>query len=329
MINIILLFLIINPSLSEEHSPGDTVLVTQSDTTQIETVMLTQTDTTQIESVLLAPSDSDSAQVELVLLTQSDSAQIKNENKLPSLSKTLPFHDGEVLSFRIRYGFITAGSAKMKVFVEQYDSTRKVYHLQTTAKSSGVFSWVYKVRDEVNSFVDYEGFYPIRFEKKLREGSYRADLFTDYFPDDSLAKVETIRYDSDMKIKKHKEYEVTVPPFSQDVLSSFYYIRRFDLKVGESLFLTNHEKKKVYDMKVIIHRKEIVEVEAGKFRCIVIEPVIKGEGLFKSKGKLMVWLTDDDKKIPVQMKSEVLVGHITTELVKIKGVTDKIEARIK
>ncbi len=263
------------------------------------------------------------------LLAQNDSTEIKTERSLPTLSENDPFEDGEVLSFRIRYGFITAGSAKMKVFTKLYDSTRHVYHLQTTAKSASAFSWIYKVKDEVNSFVDYENFYPIRFEKKLREGSYRADLFTDYFPEDSLAKVETIRYDSDMEIKKRKKYDVTVAPFCQDILSSFYYIRRFDLKVGESLFLTNHEKKKVYDLEVIVHKKETVEVEAGKFRCIVIEPIIKGEGLFKKKGRLKVWLTDDDRKIPVQMKSEVLVGHITTELTKIKGVKNKIDAKIK
>jgi Protein of unknown function (DUF3108) len=259
----------------------------------------------------------------------ADSTSQTVKESLPVLSETAPFEDGEVLSFRIRYGFITAGSAKMKVFTKMYDSTRFVYHLQTTAKSASAFSWIYEVDDEVNSYVDYEGFYPIRFEKKLREGSYYADLFSDYFPEDSLAKVETIRYKSNMKIKKRKKYDVTVPPYAQDILSSFYYIRRFDLKVGESLFLTNHEKKKVYELEVIVHKKETVEVEAGKFRCIVVEPIIKGEGLFKKKGRLKVWLTDDDKKIPVQMKSEVLVGHITTELTKIKGVKGKIEARIK
>ena len=59
----------------------------------------------------------------------------------------------------------------------------------------------------------------------------------------------------------------------------------------------------------------------------MVEPVVQGEGLFKSKGRLRVWLTDDDRKIPVQMKTEVLVGDITTELIKIKGVEGKIEAQ--
>ena len=227
-----------------------------------------------------------------------------------------PFKDGEILTFKIRYGFIRAGTAKMKVKTDTMESSRQVYHIQTTAKSSGTFSWIYKVNDVVNSYVDYVMFYPVRFEKKLREGNYKADLYTDYFPADSLAKVQTIRYTSRMKVKKEKSYDVKVPPFSQDVLSSFYFIRLKELEVGKSIFLTNHEKKKVYEMEVIVHRKETIEVEAGKFKCIVVEPIIRGEGLFKKKGSLRIWLTDDEKKIPVQMKSEVFVGDITTELIK-------------
>jgi hypothetical protein len=238
------------------------------------------------------------------------------------------FSDGEVLTFDIRYGFIVAGSAKMKVFVKNNEQNRRIYHLQTTAKSSSTFSWIYRVKDEVNSYVDYDKFYPYRFVKKLREGGYEADLFTDYFPQDSLAKVEFIRYD-DGEIRKRKKYEVTVPPYVQDILSSFYYIRRQDLEVGQSVFLSNHEKKKIYNLQVKVHKRETIEVEAGTFKCILVEPLIQGEGLFKNKGSLKIWLTDDNKKIPVQMTSEVLVGHITTELTKIEGVKGPVAAKIK
>lgn len=243
--------------------------------------------------------------------------------------KNIPFSHGEELTFKIRYGFIKAGSAKMRVFEEVYDSTHNVYHFQTTARSASGFSWIYEVKDVVNSYVQKDGFYPLYFEKKLREGSYYADLFTHYLPQDSVAKVHTVRYRDDMTIKKQSKYDVTVLPYTQDILSSFYFIRLGNLEVGKSILLRNHEKKKIYNLEVIVHRKEVVEVGAGTFRCIVVEPLIKGEGLFKNEGRLRIWLTDDDKKIPVQMKSKVLVGDITTELMKIKGVKGKIAAQIK
>jgi len=239
------------------------------------------------------------------------------------------FKDGEELSFKIRYGFIKAGTAKMKVFEKNGEDGKRLYHLQTTARSLKAFDWIYKVEDVVNSFVDYTYFYPVRFEKKLREGGYKADLFTDYVHDDSLAVVEFIRYHDDMKVRKRQKYEVKIPPYVQDILSSLYYVRTQELEVGQPVYITNHEKKKIYDMEVLVHRREIIEVEAGKFMCIVVEPVVRGEGLFKKEGSLQVWLTDDDRKIPVQMQSEIVVGHITSELVEIRGVDGRITAKIK
>jgi hypothetical protein len=59
----------------------------------------------------------------------------------------------------------------------------------------------------------------------------------------------------------------------------------------------------------------------------LVEPVLKGEGLFKQKGKMQIWLTNDQYKIPVLMTTEIAVGHITTELVKIEGIKGKIPAR--
>ena len=258
----------------------------------------------------------------------------KNDSIIQKTSIKLPirhgaFEDGEELTFRIRYGFITAGTATMSVAQENFKDSIPIYHLKTSARSASAFNWIYEVHDVVSSFVDYTNFYPLRFEKRLREGGYKADLITDYLPQDSLAKVVFIRYKDNMKIRKKTDYEVKVPPFSQDVLSSFYFIRLQDLIVGKSVFLTNHEKKRVYDMEVVVHKKETIEVEAGTFRCLLIEPKVKGEGLFQNKGSLRVWLTDDDRKIPVQMKSEVLIGDITTELIKIKGIKGEIAAQKK
>ncbi len=240
-----------------------------------------------------------------------------------------PLTLGERLTFKLRYGFIRAGTATMSILEETEIDGENVLHIQTIAKSSSGFSWIYKVEDVVSTYIRIPEFYPIRFEKKLREGSYYADQFLDFYPEDSLVIVEFIRYDDDMKVKKRELKEIKSPPFVQDVLSAFYIVRTMDLTVGEPVFITTVEKHKIYDLKVLVHKKETIEVEAGKFKCIVIEPILKEEGIFKNKGKLKIWLTDDELKIPVQMKTEVVVGSITTELMKIEGIHKKIKAKIK
>jgi hypothetical protein len=235
------------------------------------------------------------------------------------------FHIGEKLTFKVRYGFVRAGTATMSVLKETEMNGHPVYQIQTTAESVSPFSWVYKVDDEVNSFMDKSGLFTWRFEKKLREGSYKIDMLVDYLPEDSLAKIHTIRYKDETE---EKHYDVKVPPFAMDVLASFYYIRTKPLRIGDIISMVNHDNKKVYDLEVHVYMREEIDTAAGTFRCLKVEPLLKGEGIFKQKGRLLVWLTDDEYKFPVQMTSEVAVGHITTELEKIEGVKHKIPSLI-
>ena len=239
------------------------------------------------------------------------------------------FAVGEKLTFKIRYGFIRAGTATMEVReIKPWDNERQVYHIVTTAKSVPAFNWIYKVDDLVETFMDKQGLFSWAFNKRLREGNYKADLSVRYLHRDSTAMVKFIRYKDNMKIRKKEEFTVKIPPFVQDILSAFYYVRTQPLQVGRSFYLTNHDYKKVYPLEIKIYRKEVLKVKAGKFRCIVLEPLLKGEGIFKQKGRLVIWLTDDEYKIPVQMKSKVIVGHITTELEKIEGISGKIPAQL-
>lgn len=268
-----------------------------------------------------------------LLLYSSEGEYISKSEENKSVgdraSSSQSFSVGERLVYKIRYGIIKAGRAEMKVMSLTEEGNDLVYHIQTTAKSLPTFNWIYKVEDVVNTFASVNELLPIRFEKKLREGGYKADTFVDYHHDDSLAVVEFIRYEDNMKIKGRKKYNVIIPPKVYDVLSAFYYVRTLPLEIGKSVFLSNHDKDKVFNTEIKVYQKEEVKVEAGKFRCLVVEPVLQGEGIFKQKGRLKIWLTDDELKIPVLMTSEIIVGHVTTELAEIHGINQLIPAQIK
>ncbi|MEA3296372.1 MAG: DUF3108 domain-containing protein, partial [candidate division Zixibacteria bacterium] len=71
---------------------------------------------------------------------------------------------------------------------------------------------------------------------------------------------------------------------------------------------------KKYPLEVKVLKKETISVDAGTFSCIVVEPLMRSVGVFKHQGRLKVWLTDDRLKMPVVMKSKILVGSISAEL---------------
>jgi len=253
---------------------------------------------------------------------------------LYSLDRIVPnnaFHVGEKLTFVVRYGVIKAGEATMTVEEIVPIGNRSAYKIVSTAKSAKTFDLIFKVRDRVESWVDTQGIFSWKFNKILREGSYKFDLLVDYAQHMGIANVQSIRYHDHepLEIKKREQFAINIPPYVLDILASFYYVRTQDMQVGMPLYLTNHDNKKVYDLKVIVQKKEIVEVRAGKFRCIIVQPVLMGEAIFKQKGELWVWLSDDQYKIPIQMKSAVFVGSITTELTKIEGVPLPLPSQIR
>ena len=224
----------------------------------------------------------------------------------PPVFRTLTnsaFRIGEYLEFDIAYKFITAGTATMSIPDTQWVENRPCYHIVTTAESNAFFSSFYKVRDRVESFIDMQGLFPWKFEKHIHEGRYKAN--------------RSVRYDQmNRRVYGHKD-TLDVSPYIQGVLSSFYFVRTLPLEVGKSIDIENYGDGKVYPLRILVHRKEKVKVPAGKFKCIVIEPVLKTEGIFNQTGKLTIWLTDDERKIPVLMKSKIMVGSIDCRLTKI------------
>lgn len=210
---------------------------------------------------------------------------------------------GEKLVFSMDYGFYRAGTAVMAVTDCVTVNGDVCYRIQTKAQSNDFISAFYKVDDEVNSFIDVKGLYSRRFEKKLKEGKYKSDRFVDFYHERRIA------------LNTQKKYAVTeIPVFVQDILSSLYYLRTFDIKIGVDHYIDVYADGKVYPLRIIIHGKEKVKVPAGTFNCIKVEPVLKSEGIFKQEGKLTVWMTDDDRKMPVKMTSKIMIGNIGANL---------------
>ncbi|OQX58691.1 hypothetical protein B5M50_04005 [candidate division KSB1 bacterium 4484_219] len=107
---------------------------------------------------------------------------------------------------------------------------------------------------------------------------------------------------------------------SKSLSSALYYVRTQDLIVGTSIAVDNYASGKIYPLEVKVLRRERVKVPAGVFDCIVVKPILKSTGIFQQKGSLKVWLTDDRRRMPVLMKSEIVIGSIVAELTDYKGV---------
>lgn len=222
---------------------------------------------------------------------------------------------GEKLTYDVKYGFITAGIAEFSIPRITKIAGRDVYNIVFKVNSVPTFDLFYKVRDRYETYIDVEGLFPWRFEQHIREGKYSRD-FSAFF-DQRKGKAKTT------------EGSYDIPKYVNDIVSAFYLARTFDyskMKEDDKIQLENFYKDKVYPLDVIFRGRETVSVPAGTFNCIILEPLVREGGLFKSEGTLVIWLTDDELKIPVKVKTKVIIGSIDAELISYEGLAGKLKS---
>lgn len=221
------------------------------------------------------------------------------------LPDTLPFGPGEVLDFQLKYSKLSVGRARLELGEVEDHRGHRSLSILSRAKSAKWMDSVYKVRDEVKSIMDLDRLRSLQFSKRLREGKYRADMSADFLHEESIA-----RYDDGS--------EEALLPGSHDILTAMLYVRSFPLEPGMLLHIPIHDGKKSYPLRVAVVDRERVETGMGEFDCLVLEPSLESGGLFKSEGRMLIYLSDDERRLPIKLKAKAPVGAFTSELAGYK-----------
>jgi len=210
---------------------------------------------------------------------------------------------GEKLGYAVQYGSVTAGYATLSVTEVVEAQGRPVFHIVAQARTHPFFETFFTVRDELDSYVDVDDAFSWRYEKHIHEGRFRAEA----------------SYDLDQRCGEIREpAKGTLAPMpigSQDVLSCLYYFRTQPMVVGSPVAITvTADDMKNYVVTVDVLRKERVSTLAGDFDCVVVQPHLTFNGVFQQKGEVFLWITDDQRRIPVLIKSRILIGSININL---------------
>jgi hypothetical protein len=213
----------------------------------------------------------------------------------------------ERLEYEISYTGITAGHAVQEVKQEGNE-----VHIVSTARSADWLKLFFPVDDRIESVL-IKGAPPLfigvprLYRERIHEGWTRFEK--DAVFDRDALKVKTKDY------LKNTETTQKITRRTYDTLSSFFYFRTVALQVGSSSFIDIFDCKKLWNTEVQVLRREQIKTSLGIFNTIVIKPLLKSEGIFARTGDMYIWLTDDDRRIPVQMKSKVRIGSIAVTLV--------------
>lgn len=218
----------------------------------------------------------------------------------------------ERLEFVIRWGVVTAGKSNLIIEGIENVKGRDAYRLVSEANSTGMVDGFYRVRDRNVAWLDVESLTSVRYTRNIREGGYRLEESVEFDQEAGRWSRDSFRIDKNRKETK----EGDLPRYALDIQSSLYYVRTLPLEVGKSFTMDVQSSDKSYPLEVRVKKRETIKVPAGTFDTFLVEPLLRAPGLFVSKGKkLEVWMTADERRIPVRMRSEVFFGHVAAELV--------------
>jgi len=221
------------------------------------------------------------------------------------------FPVGERMEYSVTWG--GARIAQSVLTVEAIDSINGTAVYRTSLETTGGPPF-YKIRDRLTSWIQPDPMSSLRFDQKLRQGSYRRDR---RHLMDRGAGTYT-RYDArDGEYVRHEtERDVPIPDGAQDDVSIYYFVRLSPLKIGERYEYDLYYKKKGNPVIIEVLRREEIRVPAGTFKTIVVRPIIRNSGMFSEGGEAEIYVTDDERRIPVRVKTRMSIGSANLYLTK-------------
>ena len=234
-------------------------------------------------------------------------------------AKTLPFQPGERLTYDVTWSVFQAGtvSATLQSTVQ---GSKDDYTVITTAHSQGFVSLLFNVDNQFRSLFDPKTLCSERISKKINEGRRRKETEIVFDSQRKLAILDERDLNKPHDPPKHAENEI--PNCVEDVVTAFYYLRNQDFQVGKPLHLPLNDGSKTYDVTLDVQDRETIQTPLGHRSAIRIEPKVFS-GLFKRKGRMLVWFSNDDQHLPLRIKFMIVVGPITATLKSVTQVSEK------
>ncbi len=212
----------------------------------------------------------------------------------------VPFEIGESLTYDVRFGAIKVGTGRMRVIGQEEIRGRNAWHVRFSVSGGTLF---YKVNDVNESWMDVQTLNSLRFVQDLNQGSRDRERRFEIYPERAVYR-ELVRGTEER-------------PSVNDPLddgSFLYFIRTVPLEVGQTYTFNRYFRPDRNPVIIRVLRRERVRVPAGSFDAIVVQPIIKTSGIFAEGGQAEIWLSDDDKRMMLQLRSRLSFGSLNLYL---------------
>jgi hypothetical protein len=247
----------------------------------------------------------------------------RQEPALPTVRND-SFKRGEVIDFKMTYGFFTVGKGSARIDKDYYKvNDRYCFKVDVSGKTVGMVDWVADIDDKWGAYIDTAALVPHQFYRKIREGRYKKDEWT-YF-DHGNRKIEVKSVGKNGKMREPKYYDA--PADVRDMIGGFLYMRIMDfstLKINDTVTVTGFFEDEFYKLKIIYRGKDTVKLKVGKVRALVFSPVMPSNKLFDGEDSITAYFSDDKNRIPLKIDAKMFVGSAGVELTGYSGLRNPL-----
>ena len=214
-----------------------------------------------------------------------------------------PFAVGEELTYRVKFGKINAGTARMSVAGIEDVRGHPTYHLVFTI--DGGIPLLYKVHDRYESWIDTLTLASRRHVQEIREGRYKRNRVYEIYPEDRTYR------ENDDTLKASVESPL-------DEGSFIYFIRTVRVPVGQTREFQQYFKPDRNPVVIRALRRDTVEVPSGRYPTVVVRPTIRANGIFAEDGHAELWVSDDAKRMLIKMESRFAGFTLSLTLTNVR-----------
>ena len=241
------------------------------------------------------------------------------------------FRDGEFISYTVTYSlgpiWVDAGVVTFSVLNETYQG-KPSWHLKSTGKTFPSYDWFFKVVDYYDTWVDPESFMAYDFRRSVYEGGYTLLNTMHFNHPKHLVYSNTKSNNNPVRFDTLKQGSCAF-----DMLSSVYIARTFNfsgMKKGDIVPVSVMIDDNIYDIYIKFLGKEIVEARDGtKYHCIKFTAKMVQGTIFRGDEDVLVWVTDDENKIPIYIQAKIIVGTVKAYLRESKGLRNPVSSVVK
>ena len=228
--------------------------------------------------------------------------------------KHYPFDGGERAVYKASWNGVPVATADISTSSQIIDG-KKFYSVRVEAKTSAALDLIWKMRDTITSTIEAKALAPTRFTFSQRENRKIIDTEARF---DRTSKKWFVHRDERRRVKK---YEFAEPPNTLDPITAVYLARSQDFKVGDHLYFNIFGGRYRYLLDLEVERREKIQIASGSVDAFKIVPRIKNlmkKGYAERLNDASVWISADERRIPVMLSSRIFVGSVYIERIEDK-----------